>query len=101
MTKSKCGLNNAIKPSRGVTFDLFKRNHISGSSASDTDGSGGLSREEIVSALEIALNTTINPEEVDPMVAAMFNGIFDHFDSNDDDEVTMDGELKLLCRVRK
>ena len=101
MTESKCGLNNDTMPSRGFTLSQFKRNPISGSSAFDTDGSGGLSREEIVSALEMAFNTTINPEEVDPMVAAMFNGIFDHFDSNNDDEITMDGELKLLCRVRK
>merc|ERR1711988_1109647 len=66
---------------------------VTGSNAFDTDGSGGLSREEIVSALEMAFNTTINPDEVDPMVVAMFNGIFDHFDSNNDDEITMD-ELK-------
>merc|ERR1711988_1446930 len=61
---------------------------VTGSNAFDTDGSGGLSREEIVSALEMAFNTTINPEEVDSAVVDMFNKMFQFMES----EFNMDFE---------
>merc|ERR1711963_285275 len=70
---------------------------VTGSNAFDTDGSGGLSREEIVSALEMAFNTTINPEEVDSAVVDMFNKMFDFFDCDMDGEITMK-ELKHAAK---
>ena len=59
-------------------------------SAFDMDQSGGLSREEVVAALE-AQYGEFDPATVDPAVIKMFNGIFDHFDLNKDGEITMKG----------
>ena len=66
---------------------------VSGISAFDMDQSGGLSREEVVAALEAAHGEEIDPETVDPAVVQLFNGIFDHFDADKDGEITMKGGL--------
>ena len=59
-------------------------------SAFDMDQSGGLSREEVVAALE-AQYGEFDPATVDPAVVKMFNGILDHFDQDKDGEITMKG----------
>ena len=58
--------------------------------AFDMDQSGGLSREEVVAALEVQYGE-FDPATVDPAVVKMFNGIFDHFDQDKDGEITMKG----------
>ena len=68
---------------------------VTGISAFDMDQSGGLSREEVVAALE-AEHGEIDPETVDPAVVQFFDGIFDHFDADKDGEITMKGRLVLV-----
>ena len=70
---------------------------VTGISAFDMDQSGGLSREEVVAALE-AEHGEIDPETVDPAVVQLFDGIFDHFDADKDGEITMKGRLLLVSR---
>ena len=73
---------------------------VTGISAFDMDQSGGLSREEVVAALE-AEHGEIDPDTVDPAVVQLFDGIFDHFDADKDGEITMKGRLVLVCVTLK
>merc|ERR1712213_104067 len=72
---------------------------VAGISAFDMDQSGGLSREEVVAALE-AEHGEIDPETVDPAVVQLFDGIFDHFDADKDGEITMK-ELRKAAKMAK
>ena len=70
---------------------------VTGISAFDMDQSGGLSREEVVAALE-AEHGEIDPETVDPAVVQLFDGIFDHFDADKDGEITL-AELQKIMNM--
>merc|ERR1712117_939062 len=75
-------------PSNMKSFAVLALIAVAGISAFDMDQSGGLSREEVVAALE-AEHGEIDPETVDPAVVQLFDGIFDHFDADKDGEITM------------
>merc|ERR1711917_8871 len=93
------GLQSSHSKVNMKSFAVLALLAVAGISAFDMDQSGGLSREEVGTALE-AEHGEIDPETVDPAVVQLFDGIFDHFDADKDGEITMK-ELRKAAKMAK